>query len=104
MSLYYKQHYQQCHNFNNNTLKTIHNNISTTIFFQLSTAQSTFQEWEIRKQEREQEEKIRLENWNQLTRAQKIVQYKLENESIASYESVELHEKCEQQKKKKLDQ
>ena len=83
---------------NNNKKKEILSEIWATFRWITEYLTLTTYEWEIEKQEREQEEKMRLENWNKLTRAEKIAQYKLENEPVSSHESVELHEKCEQQK------
>ena len=60
---------------NNNNKKEILAEIWATLRWITEYLTLTTQEWEIETQEREQEEKIRLENWNKLTRAQKIIQY-----------------------------
>ena len=60
---------------NNNKKKEILSEIWATFRWITEYLTLTTYEWEIEKQEREQEEKMRLENWNKLTRAQKIIQY-----------------------------
>ena len=67
---------------NNNKKKEILAEIWATFRWVTEYLTLTTQEWEIKKEEQEQEVKIRLENWNKLLRTQKIVQYKLENEPI----------------------